>query len=194
MNTMSDTAANTTKMTKEAPWFHYRKALNELFKYDEKIHVRELVENEGAKEGCQYILNIDAYGKLKSQALQKVLPHIAEFGNIKVAINIIVHEENLDDNPKKIYEALFAGNNRFKEVLTATDFAGTEHYFITFTPHIIQFLDDDTSDPYGNYTTLAHEVAKESFIARPDIHFCIEKFFDAEKKGENVNKPLGEWP
>ena len=193
MNVTANTnTTNSAVVAKEAPWFHYRKALNELFRYDEKIHVRELVENEDTKDGCQYVLNIDVYGKLKGLALQKVLPHIAEFGNIKIANNVVVHEENLDENPKEIYEALFAGNARFKEVLTATDFAGTEHYFIAFTPHIIQFLDDDTSDPYGNYTTLAHEVAKESFIARPDIHFCIEKISDAEKKDEDVNKPLGE--
>lgn len=174
MNTMNDTAANTTKMTKEAPWFHYRKALNELFKYDEKIHVRELVENEGAKEGYQYILSIDAYGKLKGQALQKVLPHIAEFGNIKVDINVIVHEENLDENPKAVYEALFAGNSIFSEVLTTVDFAGTEQYFISFKPNVVQFPDDNTADPYGMCTILPQDVAKASFIGRPDIHFCTE--------------------
>lgn len=192
VNTNTNPAVNANKTGIEAPWYHYQKALRELFKRDDKIHVREVVENEEAKEGCQYILNIDAYGKLKGQALQKTLPHIAEFGNVKMAINVIMHEENLDENPKAVYEALFAGNAIFSEVLTTVDFAGTEQYFISFKPNVIQFPDDNTADPYGMCTTLPQDVAKASFIGRPDIHFCTElvNLPDGTTVNKNILDPM----
>ena len=189
MNVTADSIATTpTKTGIEAPWYHYRKALDGLFKADEKIKVREVVENDAeGKDACQYILKVDAYGKLKGQALQKILPHIAEFGNVKMAIDVIIHEENLDSNPKAVYEALFTGNPIFDEILTTVDFTGAEQYFVSFKPNVIQFPDDNISDPYGNCTILPQDVAKECFIGRPDIHFCTER---QPRDDEGINDPM----
>ena len=67
-----------------------------------------------------------------------------------------------------------------------TDFAGTHLGFVLFKPEVIQFLDDDTSDYYGNWNGLAEDIAREIFVeGYRGVNFCTEvKQKGVSKTGE----------
>lgn len=169
------------------PWVTYWKKLEALFDGDPDITVGQLYDLEDRKE-----IWIHVTDEKKYRALVDLLPTYPNFGNVKVK-NVIKFNGAKSDVFEDLKD-LFADNPRVQEIKEVVDFAQTPHLFINFKPEVIQFANDDTSDYYGLYSGLIADIAKEVFdMPYSGAHFSTAPI-ERASTGENVNKPLGEWP
>ena len=134
------------------PWYTFYKEVCELFKkdndvipvYDDKIQT--------------LTLNVKKYEKAK--ALKKIIPAKKTCGNVTVTINV-----DYKENSKPIsetYKDAFENNPAFKYVF---DFdAGTNNItYVVFEKEVVQFWNDDMSDPHGVTSTLYKNIAEDVF-------------------------------
>ena len=144
----------------EAPWFTWQKQAAKLFERDPDIIVGELYELDG---DCQYGIDIEVRDHEKFVALDRALPSVKEFGNIKVAITLF-DEENASTNPDvTLYETIFRGNPILDRVEDKVDQTGTHIGYVIFKPEVLQFFDDNLQDINGNWSGLAQDIAGEVF-------------------------------
>lgn len=158
----------------DAPWYSYQKKIAKLFEHDNKIKVDpvKLITDE-AGEPDHYRFKIHVYGHLKAEALKLLLIDSVTFGNVRLVIDIVDHEENIDENNlPAIYGELFKGNDILRDIKTFTDAAGVEHTYVRFNPRVVQFMDDDISDYNGNWSGLPAEIAREVLEEKVGSNFC----------------------
>lgn len=155
----------------EAPWESWRKKANALFGRDPDIIVGEVYELDG--ENAHYGVDIEVRNHEKFVALDRVLPSVKEFGNIKLAITLF-DEENSAINPDvTLYETIFKGNPILDRVEDTVDHAGTHIGYCIFKPEVLDFFDDDTSSYNGKWHGLAQDIAKEVFDNDfRGVYFC----------------------
>lgn len=172
----------------ESPWYAHQKKIKAMFAGDPDIEVSDIYDHPEGRS-VQYAFDILVRKHEKFKALEKVMPEVVEFGNVKLGI-FLMDMENLfsEDHPVSVYAAIFDGNPLIEDIKEVTDNTGTLHAFVRFKPEVIQFFHDDISDYNGNWSGLAQDIAKEVFMGHPFIHFCT-----ASVKDDN-DVPLGEWP
>ena len=162
------------KLTIEAPWYTYQKKVKALFEGDPDIIVGDIYESEDGSSDVAFDIEVKTHGKFL--ALDRVLTKHKEFGNVTLSI-ILFDEENANgtEDYVSLYKTIFKGNPILSDVKEVTDFAGTPLGFVLFKPEVIQFLDDDTSDYYGNWNGLAEDIAREIFVeGYRGVNFCTE--------------------
>lgn len=167
------------------PWYTYQRELEALFAGDPEIEVGQLYELEDRIE-----LWIYAHNEKKYRALLNLLPTYPDFGNVKVKNVIKFKDEKAQDIYQDIKD-LFEGNPNVSEIKEITDFASAKHMFVEFKPEVIQFYNDDTSNPYGNWNGLAQDIAKDVLDTAGGIHFTTAA---KDPDSKTLAKPLGEWP
>ena len=152
----------------EAPWYTHAKKLKALFERDPDITVGEIYEfPEGAE--AQYGLDIEVRNHEKFVALDRALPSVKEFGNVKLAITLYDEENAAVNADISLYETIFAGNPILDRVEDVTDHTGTHLGYVIFKPEVIQFFDDDISSFSGKWSGLAQDIADEVFRG---VYFC----------------------
>jgi hypothetical protein len=134
------------------PWYTFYKEVCELFKKDNDVIP---VYNDQIKT---LTLKVSKYEKAK--ALKKLIPAKKAFGNVTVNVNIDYKES--EQPIADIYRAAFENNPAFKYVF---DFdAGTNHItYVIFEKEVVQFWNDDMSDPHGITSTLYENIAEDVF-------------------------------
>lgn len=150
-----------------APWITYQHNIEALFGLDPEITIKFEDESNGNYVMKMYVNNHD-----KAEALGRILPGEKVFGNIKVT-NLIIPENALDtDDIKELYKIAFKGNMAVDSVVSTIDpLTKTERNFVLFEKSVVQYYNDDISDPYGNRTMLYRDVAEEVFDGHDDIYF-----------------------
>jgi len=146
-----------------APWIAYWRKLCALFEHDDEIVIGEIINSDLTDDG--YCIDIKVYNHKKFEALQQLLPDRLVFGNVELSIYIseIPNDEEEETDYRKLFTDLFDGNDIFDEFLTVIDRPRSKYNFAVFKPQALQFYSDDISDPYGNKTMLAQDVARDVF-------------------------------
>ena len=155
------------KLKLSPPWTTYYRQLKALFGKDPDIKLF-FDEEEGA-------VKFFVYDRCKEYALQKLLPKEESFGNVTVKILIEGPEgEPVSSGNKTLWEDAFEGNPVVSKIeAEETPFSSRSLVYIGFVKEVVQFFNDDLSDPHGNCSTLYQEIAKEIFkdMLVPDVYF-----------------------
>ena len=155
----------------EAPWYSWAKKAAKLFELDPDIIVGEVYELDG--EDADYGIDIEVRNHEKFVALDRVLPSVKEFGNVRLIITLF-DEENSNVNPDAaLYETIFKGNPILDRVEDTVDHTGTHIGYVIFKPMVTQFFDDNLADYRGNWSGLAQDIAKDVFDNDfRGVYFC----------------------
>lgn len=145
----------------EAPWDTFQKKVKALFESDPDIDVLDICEDTDSD--AHYCFSIEVKKHEKFVALDRLLPRVRSFGNVKLRIYIYDMENNEEDPTAELYRTLFNGNPILKDVVTKIDICGVAHDYVRFEPQVIQFFDDDLRDYEGNWSGLAQDIAREVF-------------------------------
>lgn len=148
-----------------SPWVSYVHKLQALFGPDPEITVR-YNEDRGA-----VYLNVHGYDKAK--ALEHLLPAVVTFGI--VSIDVIIVPDNNEPDIVELYRKALEGNPLFSKVISLKPEGSSNAFnYVMFKKEVVQFWDDNLSDPHGNITTLAQDIAGDVFL-RPGMHFSTEQ-------------------
>lgn len=150
-----------------APWITYQHNVEALFGPDPEISIKFEEVEDGNYDMKLYVRNHD-----KAEALSKILPGEKIFGNIKVT-NLIIPENAVEEeNVKDLFKVAFKDNPVVESVVGTVDpLTKMERSFVLFEKCVVQYYNDDMSDPYGNRSLLYKDVAEEVFDGHPGISF-----------------------
>ena len=168
------------------PWNTYYSEVEELFKHDPKVNV--------VFDSDNYEIKFYVDDAAKADAMTMLLPTEKVFGNIKVKITVIPANDVVADHVEfdgiaDMYATMFDGNEAVEQVHTAT-LPGSVYTFnyVIFKNKVVQYFNDDLSDAHGLCSTLYQDIAKRIFGEDAKVFFCTAP------SGNNLGKPLGEWP
>jgi len=140
------------KVNLSAPWVGFYREVNEMFKMDPDVVVKF---ND---EEMKLTLSVGKYEK--AEALKKILPKEKVFGNVKVEIVVdyVYEEQSIEDT----YKAAFDGNPAF-EYTFVHQTSANPITFVVFEKYVVQYWNDDLSDPHGVTSTLYKNIAEDIF-------------------------------
>ncbi len=173
-------------MKKEAlrlspPWITFYREVQAMFKNDPDVKV---MFNDTDDSVNVYVEDPD-----KADAISQVLIPEKEFGNVKVAVNVVPanNTELLGDSNLPLFQRVFKGNSAL--AFTTEEQLGLwTMAYVVFKPEIVQFFNDDLSDVHGLASMLYADIAKDIFKLDLNVNFCTDKV------SEGLGMPLGEWP
>jgi hypothetical protein len=159
-----------------SPWYTFQRKVAALFGGDPDYKVGDVRECDGS--GADYEFDIEVRKHEKFVALERLMPGVKTFGNVRLRINLYDEENRVDDRSDLIRK-IFGDNAAVEDIEELYDAADARHTYVLFKPEVVQFFNDDLSDLNGNWSGLAQDIAKEIFEDLPGIHFCT-----AEKDAE----------
>lgn len=143
------------------PWVTYVKQLTALFGQDPNIRIEDDADN--------FEVKLFVRGQSKADALTQLLPSKKEFGNVILRITVVPDNTLGGKFQPDLFEDAFKGNPAFDSVIEMPmPFSSNPTAFVLFKPEVVQFFNDDISDPYGNATTLYQNLAEEIFTGNHD--------------------------
>lgn len=159
------------KFKLEAPWYSFRKKIASLFEQDPNIVVGQVYDID---DEFDYAFDIEVRDHEKFIALDRVLPKMVPFGNVRLGIYLFDEENDAGfDDAVDLFRTIFKGNPIVKDIKELEDQTGTRHGYVRFQPEVVQFFDDNLLDYNGNWTGLAQDIATEVFAERArGVHFC----------------------
>lgn len=137
-----------------APWETLRHKMEELFGSDPDIKI--------AFDEQSYELKLYVDGERKAAALTKLLAKEKTYGNVTVKIEVI-QANTVDETIAELYKDAFDGNQVVDEVLTVKLPDGGSANYVLFKNEVVQFFNDDISDPHGLESTLYENIAADVF-------------------------------
>ena len=177
------------KLCISAPWYIFHREIEELFRYDEDVHV---VYDEADDHVKLYV--DDGH---KAAALATLLPAEKKFGGVKLRISVIPSNPGLvdgydfTDKPnEETFISAFAGNGSFSFAKTISGIFTNNLTYVVFKKRVVQYFNDDLGDAFGQCSTLYQEIAKNVFGELVGVFFCTDK----EDDDTALGAPLGEWP
>lgn len=147
-----------------APWETLHHEIVELFKGDEDVQISFDEEN--------YIIKLHVIGERKAAALDELLPKEKVFGNVTVKIEVIPANMS-DERLIHLIKDAFDGNPNVDEIVTLPLPTGDTVNYVLFSPEVVQFFNDDISDPRGLETTLCEKIAKD-LIKKEGLFFSTQ--------------------
>ena len=173
-------------MKLSAPWIIFVREVEELFKYDEEVHV---VYNDDEKELKLYVDSED-----KSSALNELLPTMKTFGNVELYIQVVPANVDfvLAKGPKiDLYVQALDGNGAFSFAKEVKGVFANNLTYVVFRNKVVQYFNDDLGDIYGQCSTLYQNIAKDVFGETEGVFFCtdIDRSFESLSSVSNC-----EWP
>lgn len=160
------------------PWVQYVNSVNAMFAKDPEVKV--IYDNDNTT------LSLMVDNPVKADALQQIMPPEKEFGN--VTLNIKVVPANLKMTKAQLYHTAFSGNPAYVASVPIEGVFTNPLLYVVFAKEVVQYFNDDLSDLHGNRSTLYQNLANEIFTDHDGVLFCTDV------GGENIGKPLGEWP
>ena len=172
-----------------SPWYTLYNEVKAMFAQDRDIRVIFDDETE-VKRIKLYVADNN-----KAAALDKLMKHEYNFGNVVVYVDIIPANtaaaetiiDTDDFTTAELYEIAFADNPALVTVGVVHGILGFDMVYVIFKKEVVQYYNDDLSDAFGQRSTLYQEIAKELFAAEDGLFFCTNK-------NEGFGAPLGEWP
>lgn len=156
----------TQGVKKSSPWVHYVALLKMLFENDPDVRIVY-------REEHPYIVDINITGEEKFEAAQKLIGEVKLFGNVMISIRYHLSNPVKEEKSKKeLFKTLFEGNPILTDVVTV-DLPNTSNnitYFL-FKDEVVQYWDDDLSNPHGMVSTLWAEIMKELFDDTEEVIF-----------------------
>ena len=160
------------------PWIQYVHKLSALFGSDPEIKME--YDND------EVVLKMMVANEIKADAISQLLPVEKTFGNVTLKINVVPANDIKSD--AALYQNAFNNNPAFAFAFQQESEGFPTFTYVCFKRRIVQYYDDNLCDPHGNITTLCQDIAKEIFPEKTGVCFCTDT------DGENVGRPLGEWP
>lgn len=162
-----DSVMANSNLNLSAPWITYQHNVEALFGLDPEITIKFEEEDNGNYTMKLYVRNHD-----KAEALSKILPGEKVFGNIKVT-NLIIPENAVEEESvKDLFKVAFKDNPVVNSVFGIVDpQTKMDRNFVLFEKSVVQYYNDDMSDPYGYRSMLYKDVAEEVFDGHPGIFF-----------------------
>ena len=150
-----------------APWMTLYHKMTAMFGKDKEIKV---IYDDEEKTITLYVDN-----SAKASALNEILPIQKTFGTVTVKINVVPSNRSVRGNKgASVYEAAFDGN----PVVSYIKDLGVDNLFeftyVVFQKEVVQFFNDQLDDINGLYSTLYQDIARELFVADPDVCFCTD--------------------
>lgn len=153
------------KIKLSPPWLEFYREIELLFGQDPEIKV------EYVEEPCAVKLYVD--NSEKAKALNYILPTEKDFGG-KV-IHIIVVPPNIIEPPDKakMFKTAFEGNPIFSRMVEVDGVFINPIHYLCFKKEVVQYWNDDLSNPHGITSTLYQHIAQNVFDT-PEIIFTTE--------------------
>ena len=169
------------KLNLSPPWVVYYRKLSAFFKEDPEVRI---TYDEIEQEIKLYVDNAE-----KAVALEKLLPHEQNFGNVTLYITIVPANKTTFDSVKagnstNLNDIIqICINNKAVVGVKVVDGIMTNRMtFVIFRKEVVQWFSDDISDYHGIHSTLYQDLAKEIFGNIDGVFFCT----DNEMNIENV--------
>ncbi len=156
----------TQGVKKSAPWVSYVVLLKMLFENDPDVRIIY-------RDETPYIVDINITGEKKFEAATKLIGETKKFGNVVLTIRYhLSNPVKKEKSKKELFKALFEGNPILTDVVTVDlpDTSNNITYFL-FKDEVVQYWDDDLSNPHGMVSTLWEEIMKELFDDTEEVIF-----------------------
>ena len=158
------------------PWITYVRQLNALFCGDPDVTIQD--------DPDAFEVKILVNGVAKANALSPLLPDKKEFGNAVLKISV-VQKQQKQPSLADLVRTAFSGNPALECVIELPmPLSQTPTAFALFKPEVVQFYNDDISDPYGNANTIYQDIAEEVFKSPHDGIFFSTAPIKAEEVAE----------
>ena len=155
------------KLNLSSPWQTYVNELAVMFENDPEVQV---MYDETKYEVKLYIWK----NHQKAEALEKLLNHEKQFGNITLKITVVPpNGVEAETDILEVFRKAFEGNNAMLGVLPVESPMGTYRY-VVFENKVVQFYNDQLDDPHGYKTTLYQEIAKDIFADGLAVNYCTD--------------------
>lgn len=142
----------------------YYHELNAMFKNDPQVNV---IYDEEKRNIKLYVADAK-----KAAALDKILYHVKEFGNITITIDVIPPNNVMNSITTATVKDAFMGNEAVADIVEITGwFSGV---YVIFEKEVVQYLSDTIASPWGATSTLYEDIAKEIFDTGTGIFFCTD--------------------
>ena len=142
----------------------YYHELNSMFKNDPQVTV---IYDDEAENIKVYVADTK-----KAAALDKILYHIQEYGNITLTIDVIPPNNTFGSITTATLKDAFIGNEAVADIIEVTGwFSGI---YVVFKKEVVQYLSDTISSPYGATSTLYENIARNIFDIGAGVFFCTE--------------------
>lgn len=164
---MSDVKTNEKKeATMQSPWQTYLEKINAIFGDDPQINV-----SGKDAEGGVFEITVNCSSPTKYYAIKELLRPEIKMGNITV--KVIVNNTSKRVIDANLVAAAFEGNPHFSRILSIKAPTGEDIDFCVMESEVIQFFNDDLTDPFGNFNGLAEDILREITV-ESRVGFCTE--------------------
>ncbi len=168
---------DTKDLMQSPPWVAHARKIKAMFKYDDDVNV---VYDED-----EIVVRLLVRGQAKADALDKLLVHEVEFGNVKLTVSVVPANE--DATPVDVCRDAFYGNEAVSEIYTADEGFADGMAFVVFEPDVSQFFNDNLASPFGVESYLYEDIARDIFALGGAV-------FSTDVDELAFGTPLGEWP
>ena len=168
------------------PWITWKREIEEMFKDDPEIRITYDYDT--------YTIKMYVDNEEKADALGKLLPSSRTFGAVVAKLNVI-HANQPEVQKIELFSKAFERNPAFVGIFSAGGLASDTFHYVAFKNKVVQFFNDNLSDPHGYVSTLYQEIAKDLFEDRDGIFFCTyppddEMGVKEEIEQENIVKKV----
>ena len=151
------------KIKLSPPWITYVNELKAMFENDSEVFVEYYDTQED-------IVKLHVSKQEKADALSQLIPTVKEFGGFNLKIFVI--PANLNSiTSEELIRAAFKGNPVLENTMVLPSQFGDMTYGV-FAKKVVQFHNDDISDPNGLESTLYENIAKDIFNSKPNTFWC----------------------
>ena len=147
-----------------SPWITFFRKLQELFKNDKDVALSYDFDNN---------IKLRVINYEKANALKKILPEKKIFGNVTVHITVEYNDISEDKTKEELFTVAFAGNQAFKYAYTFSAGSNPITYAV-FEKKVVQYWNDDMSDPHGVSSTLYQDIARDVFDNNMGVIFSTD--------------------
>ena len=147
-----------------APWITYVSELKALFEKDPQVKIEYDEDHR--------IVKMLVDNEKKAEALSKLIPAEKDFGNVRLKITI--NPSNKKENNFGLICDAFDGNLAVNNIQYVNSPFG-ELAYLVFCKEVVQFYNDEMSDPNGNRSTLYQDIATDVMMDREGIFFCTSE-------------------
>lgn len=158
------------RVTISPPWLGFFRELEALFGKDPEITLRYVDEPTAVKF---YVDN-----EAKAAALDAILPKSKNFGGKVIYVDLVLTNKAKNPSVASLFKTAFEGNPAFIEMIDIEGvFVNPIHYCV-FAKEVVQYWNDNLSDPLGNVTTLYQDIAKDIFEESDTggVIFCTNEY------------------
>ena len=165
------------KVELSPPWITFAREVEAMFKDDPDVTV---VQEE------ETVLNIYVSKYDKCEALKDIVPAEKDFGSVTMTINVIYRSAS-KKTAEEIYNIAFEGNSAFKYACTV-DLGTNPLTYVVFKKDVVQYWNDDMSDPHGVTSTLYENIARDMFKSNSGVVFSTDSEVNEIEVKPETNK------